>query len=88
MAEFLSLTGLTHFFTKLKNLMNSTSRKLDIVETSIGMIKSKNLLKNTAGTTTQNGITFTYNDDGSVTCNGTATADTNYIYTITLPLNS
>ena len=70
------------------NSLKATARKLDIVETSIGMIKSKNLLKNTAGTTTQNGITFTYNDDGSVTCNGTATADTNYIYTVTLPQNS
>ena len=59
-----------------------------IMRDSLGMTKSKNLLKNTAGTTTQNGITFTYNDDGSVTCNGTATADTNYIYTITLPQNS
>ena len=70
------------------NSLKATARKLDIVETSIGMIKSKNLLKNTAGTTTQNGITFTYNDDGSVTCNGTATADTNYIYTVTLPQNA
>ena len=59
-----------------------------IMRDSLGMIKSKNLLKNTAGTTTQNGITFTYNDDGSVTCNGTATADTNYIYTVTLPQNA
>jgi len=59
-----------------------------IMRDSLGMIKSKNLLKNTAGTTTQNGITFTYNDDGSVTCNGTATANADYIYKITLPQNS
>ncbi len=88
MLEFLSVRGLTHFYSKLKDSINRTIRKLDIVETSIGMIKSKNLLKNTAGTTTQNGIMFTYNDDGSVTCNGTATADTNYIYTVTLPQNA
>ena len=63
-------------------------KRLDIVESSIGVPKGKNLLKNTVGTATQNGIKFTYNDDGSVTCNGTATADTNYIYTVTLPQNA
>lgn len=36
---------------------------------------SKNLLKNTATSQTVNGITFTVNDDGSVTCNGTATSN-------------
>lgn len=35
----------------------------------------KNKLKNNATTTTINGITFTVNDDGSVTVNGTATAN-------------
>lgn len=35
----------------------------------------KNLLKNTAVSSTINGITFTVNDDGSVTLNGTATAN-------------
>lgn len=34
----------------------------------------KNLLENTATTVTRTGITFTVNDDGSVTANGTATA--------------
>ena len=33
----------------------------------------KNLLQNTAISRTVNGVTFTVNDDGSVTCNGTAT---------------
>jgi hypothetical protein len=43
----------------------------------MGLTKgSKNLLKNTASSTTKNGLTFTVNDDGSVTVNGTATADT------------
>lgn len=36
---------------------------------------NKNLLKNTGTTTTKNGITFTVNEDKSVTCNGTATAE-------------
>ena len=39
----------------------------------------KNLLKNTATTMTENGITFTVNDDGSVTVNGTATGTANII---------
>ena len=34
----------------------------------------KNLLKNTATTQTVSGVTFTVNEDGSVTANGTATA--------------
>lgn len=45
---------------------------------------SKNLLPNTATTQTINGVTFTVNDDGSVTVNGTATgsnADFNIIAT-------
>ena len=36
----------------------------------------KNLLKNTVTTKTSNGVTFTVNEDGSVTVNGTATTDT------------
>lgn len=35
----------------------------------------KNLLQNTAVTQTKNGVTFTINDDGSVTCNGTPTQE-------------
>lgn len=37
--------------------------------------KGKNLLKNTAKSQTKTGITFTINEDGSVTLNGTATND-------------
>ena len=33
----------------------------------------KNLLQNTATSQTKNGVTFTVNSDGSVTCNGTTT---------------
>lgn len=36
----------------------------------------KNLLENTASTTTTNGLTFTVYDDGTVSVSGTATADT------------
>ena len=35
-------------------------------------VEGKNLLQNTATSTTKNGVTFTVNSDGSVTCNGTA----------------
>ena len=49
------------------------------VQESVGM-RRKNLLRNSSGTMTQNGITFTRSEDGSVTCSGTATADTNYRY--------
>lgn len=39
-------------------------------------ISCKNLLKNTAKSKTENGVTFTVNDDGSVHVSGTATANT------------
>ncbi len=45
-------------------------------------VKSKNLLKYPyyQTTKTQNGITFTDNGDGSITVNGTATANTTFIF--------
>lgn len=54
---------------------NVTSVKNDIAlnRTTLGY-QCKNLLKNNAVTTTVNGITFTVNDDGSVTVNGTNTS--------------
>lgn len=38
----------------------------------------KNLLQNAATSQIINGVTFTVNDDGSVTCNGTATSPVNF----------
>lgn len=38
--------------------------------------RTKNLLQNTATSQTINGVTFTINSDKSITCNGTATANT------------
>ena len=64
-----------------------TQEQLIQQQSAIGMNR-KNLLKNTAGTVTQNGITFTLNADGSVTCSGTATADTNYRYIADLQQNT
>lgn len=37
-------------------------------------VEGKNLLQNTATSQTINGVTFTVNGDGSVTCNGTSTS--------------
>lgn len=41
----------------------------------------ENLLKNTATTQTINGITFTKNEDGTITANGTATANSQLLLT-------
>lgn len=49
-----------------------------INRTTLG-VQCKNLLKNTAATTTINGVTFTINDDKSITVNGTATAQISFI---------
>lgn len=54
-------------------------------EESIGSIvvediRSKNLLNPIKQTVTRNGVTFTTNNDGSITLNGTATADISYIF--------
>lgn len=53
---------------------------IDIKSVVISEIKvsGKNLLQHTATTQTINGVTFTVNEDGSVTANGTATANANF----------
>lgn len=43
-----------------------------------GVLGAKNLLPNNVTSQTINGVTFTVNADGSVTVNGTATANTNF----------
>lgn len=48
-------------------------------------VERKNLLKNTAVSQTITGVTFTVNDDGSVTCNGTAVGIYNTFY---IPFNA
>lgn len=42
-------------------------------------VEGKNLLPNTATSQTINGVTFTVNSDGSVTCNGTASVSTFFL---------
>ena len=46
----------------------------------------RNLLENTEGTLTKNGVTFTVNADGSITANGTATADAPFVLVRNLAL--
>ena len=68
--------------TVLNNAIGEKANQSDLdslnntVKNTLGYTAGKNLLENTATTTTINGITFTVNDDGSVTVNGTATAIT------------
>ena len=71
------------------NLIQSNNAEHTILHDSLGMQK-KNWLKNThsIGSTTINGITFTTNADGSVTANGTATADASYNMVVALPPNT
>ena len=42
--------------------------------------RTKNLLQNTATSQTINGVTFTVNEDKSITCNGTAEKITQYVF--------
>ncbi|MDE6021789.1 MAG: hypothetical protein K2H01_12430 [Ruminococcus sp.] len=57
----------------MKISLSKSQSDITELQRSLGMTKGKNLLKNTAATTTESGVTFTRNSDGSVTCNGTAT---------------
>lgn len=50
-------------------------------------VSGKNLIPNTLVTQTINGVTFTVNEDGSVTANGTAT-DTTNIYWYNVPIST
>ena len=47
------------------------------IEAIVNVYGSKNLLPNNATSQVINGVTFTVNSDGSITANGTATANTN-----------
>lgn len=51
------------------------------------VLGAKNLLPNNATSQTINGITFTVNADGSVTVNGTATANAELAIATNIPLN-
>lgn len=59
-------------FDIIDKLLNAALEQVAMCRTVTGY-DSKNLLKNTAVTETVNGITFTVNDDGTVSVSGTAT---------------
>lgn len=59
-------------FDIIDKLLNAALEQVAMCRTVIGY-DSKNLLKNTAISETVNGITFTVNDDGTVSASGTAT---------------
>lgn len=61
--------------TRKQLLLKKIAQNQAITQESLGMKKSKNMLKIIAKTTTKNGVAFTVNSDFSITCNGTATAD-------------
>ena len=58
-------------------IRQSTSN-IAVNKSTLGYVK-KNLLKNNAVTQTVSGVTFTINDDKSITVNGTATAQISFI---------
>lgn len=60
----------------LENYNDSEVKSQIVLNRSTLGYQSKNLLKNTATSATQNGVTFTVNADKSVTVNGTATGST------------
>lgn len=66
--------GENSFVQLLLDSLASRIQGVTLNRQTLGYSK-KNLLKNTATSTTENGVTFTVNDDGSVTLNGTATAN-------------
>lgn len=53
----------------------SVEEEIEQIYADNGVLGAKNLLKNAGSTITQNGITATYNSDGSILLNGTATAN-------------
>lgn len=70
----------------IQTLTNKDTTIESEISDMVNVLGSKNMLPNTATTQVINGITFTVNDDGSVTANGTATADSSFqINKLTLP---
>ena len=70
----MQINGLADDIDTLEDKVETVEGKVEVLENTLGYTATKNLLENTGTSTTKNGITFTVNDDGSVTANGTATA--------------
>lgn len=65
----------------LLRIQNNVSLLKEVLELDIEVFNlGKNLLKNTATSRTINGVTFTVNEDGSVTVNGTATSYADFYF--------
>ena len=60
------------------NKINAHANDIALNRTALGT-QCKNLLKNNAVTQTVSGVTFTINDDKSITVNGTATAQISFL---------
>ena len=60
------------------NAPEDRGNEIEVVKDTLGYTVGKNLLENTATTTTTKDVTCTVNDDGSVTLNGTATGNVNF----------
>ena len=85
-------TGIVHTYTTSdRTLQNSLASSLKINAIRGNSVQNsysgKNKLPNTGETVTTNGITYTVNEDKSVTANGTATSDAYYMIAtnITIP---
>lgn len=74
--KWLSKEGLTYFWSKIKAIFTKQTET-----NAIANLGAKNLLKVTSAMQTINGVTFTVNDDQTVTVNGTASATTTYVIT-------
>jgi hypothetical protein len=67
------------FFMSVEDENITLSQVVNMFEFPFAIELGKNLLEVTATSRTNNGITYTVNEDGSITVNGTATANSNII---------
>ncbi len=75
-AERMKLSTLKNYDdTELRTDVSKAADGVALNRSTLGYWR-KNLLKNTAVSKTQNGVTFTVNEDGTVSVNGTASAGT------------
>ena len=73
-AEKSKLSGLANYDdSEVRADIANTAEQIALNRSTLGY-QRRNLLKNTVNTATLNGVTFTINDDGSVTADGSATA--------------
>jgi hypothetical protein len=74
-------------FATVKSEINDVDENIALNKITLGY-SNKNLFCNTATSQTINGVTFTVNSDGSVTANGTATANAILKIPVTLEKNT